>query len=430
MPSLRVAVFGLGYVGCVTAACLASEGHRVVGVDVNPAKVERLNRGLPTVDEPGLAPRVRRAVRKGLLRATEDGPEAARVSALSLICVGTPGRPDGRPDLRAVESTCRAIGWSIRIHPGWPVVVVRSTVSPGTTRKRILPILARTSRRKPGAGFDVAVNPEFMREGSSLWDYYHPSRVVIGAERPATANRVRALYRRVRAPVVVTDLDTAEMVKYVDNAFHGIKVAFANEVGALARSIGVDGRRVMEIFCMDRKLNLSPYYLRPGMPYGGSCIPKDTRALARLARDSGVAMPLIEASLDSNQKHKERLVELIAGLGKQPVGLLGLTFKAGTDDFRESAALDVARELLRRGISLRIFDPSLEGEVIGKNLQFLEETMPEYRALLARREEVLRACPVVVLLSEDPRLRSAVRRLPGDRVLVDASGLSVGFGVR
>lgn len=419
---MRVAVFGLGYVGCVTAACLASEGHRVTGVDVNSAKVRVVNRGEPTVEEPGLASKVQASVRKGLLSATEDGEAAARTADLSLICVGTPGGSDGRPDLRALEATGETIGRSIRAHKGRPVVVVRSTVPPGTTEGRLVPVLARASGRALGRGFAVAVNPEFMREGTSLKDYYRPSRVLIGGSDKAAVARVRALYRRVKAPVVVTDLRTAEMVKYADNAFHGVKVTFANEIGALAEALGVDGRKLMEVFVMDTKLNLSPYYLRPGLPYGGSCIPKDTRALVRLARDGGVSAPLLEASLAGNEAHKERLAEALASLGKEPVGLMGLTFKPGTDDFRESPALGIAAALVRRGRKIRIHDPVLARPLAGANLRYVEERLPGYRDLLVPLDELLRTCPVVVALAWPGGTATLQRRLSKDQTFLDWTG--------
>ncbi|MEM3163856.1 MAG: nucleotide sugar dehydrogenase [Halobacteria archaeon] len=420
---MRIAVFGLGYVGCVTAACLASEGHRVTGVDVSSAKVRAVNRGEATVEEPGLASRVRASVRRGLLSATEDGPAAARAAGLSLICVGTPGGPDGRPDLRALEATGEAIGRGIRDRKGRPVVVVRSTVPPGTTEGRLVPLLARASGRVPGKGFAVAVNPEFMREGSSIRDYYRPSRVLIGASDRAAAARVRELYRKVKAEAVVTDLRTAEMVKYADNAFHGIKVAFANEIGALAQSFGVDGSRLMEIFVRDTKLNLSPCYLRPGMPYGGSCIPKDTRALVSAAREKGIPAPVLEGSLASNAKHKERLASFLADQGKEPVGLVGLAFKSGTDDFRESAPLDIAAALLRRGVRVKLCDPRLaDGRLTGANRKYVEQRLPDYRRHLASLEQVAAWCPLVVVMTWPEALERLAGKSSRGRALLNWTG--------
>ena len=377
-----VAVFGLGYVGCVSAACFAKD-RQVIGVDVNQAKVDMINQGISPVLEPGLADLVKEVVGAGRLRATTDAAEAVRGAAVSLICVGTPSKPNGALDLSFVVRVCEDIGRALREHPGNHVVVVRTTVLPGTAVNVVAPALERTSGRVVGDGIAVCVNPEFLREGSSLLDFYNPSFTLIGSDDQSAACQVAELYAKLGAPVHVVETKAAEMVKYACNAFHALKVTFANEIGNTCRALGVDSREVMRVFCEDKKLNLSAQYLKPGFAFGGSCLPKDLRALVYQARQLDVETPVLSASLQSNRQQIERAVDMVLQAGKKRVGLLGLSFKAGTDDLRESPLVTLAETLLGKGMDLAIYDPDVSAaRVMGSNRTYIEREIPHIWSLM------------------------------------------------
>jgi GDP-mannose 6-dehydrogenase len=396
---VKVAVFGLGYVGSVTAAALARDGHEVVGVDPSAPKVESIRAGRAPVLEPGLDELTARMVREGRLRATDDPADALTDAELSLLCVGTPSRRDGSLELRYVRQVAEQIGSKLSLAAPGHVIVVRSTVLPGSTREHVIPVVEQAAGRPAGEGWDVAVNPEFLREGVSLEDYDRPSRILVGERTPGVGQRVLGLYERVSADRFVVPLEVAEAVKYTDNAFHALKIAFANEAARVWSMRGADPTRVMEIFAADRKLNASPAYLRPGFAFGGSCLPKDLRALTSAAREANVRVPVLDAVLASNELEVLRGLEAVMATGKRRVALLGLAFKNGTDDLRESPLLELAERLLGKGFELRIHDPAVQLSALhGSNRAFLEERLPHISRLLCERlEAALDGAEVVVI---------------------------------
>jgi len=396
---LRVAVFGLGYVGSVTAAALAGDGHQVVGVDPVEHKLEAIRAGRAPVLEPGLDAVVAETVRDGRLRVTADPGEGLAGAEVSLICVGTPTSQQGEIDLSHVRQVSRQIGEHLgKAAPGH-LVVLRSTVVPGTSRKLLVPEVEAGSGHRVGDGWDVCFNPEFLREGSSLQDYDRPSRVLVGERTAGVGQRVMQLYERVEAPRFVSTLEVAETVKYADNAFHALKITFANEVGRVCEALDIDGGAVMEIFRADHKLNVSPVYLRPGFAFGGSCLPKDLRALTYTARRAGVTVPVLEAILPSNEIAVRRAVDAVLATSKKRVALLGLAFKPGTDDLRESPLVELAERLIGKGFELRVHDPEVAlGRLHGSNRAFLEEKLPHVdRLLLPTVEEAVGPSQVVVI---------------------------------
>ncbi len=421
---MKIAVFGLGYVGCVTAAALADRGHDVVGVDVNPTKVRLIEAGQTPVLEPGLADLVAKTVAEGRLSATEDAAKALTDSTLSLVCVGTPSAPNGSLNTEALERVAKTIGRCLDATNGRHTVVIRSTTLPGTCEGLLRPLLEEASGRRAGDAFGLAVNPEFLREGSSLTDFERPPKTVIGELDEASGAPVADLYADIPARLFRVSLRVAEMVKYVDNAFHALKIGFANEVGALAQSFGLDSYEVMEIMRADTKLNISPAYLTPGFAFGGSCLPKDLRALVHAARRSDLDVPLLESILVSNERHLQRTVDVIVGLGARRVGLFGLSFKPGTDDLRESALVELAERLLGKGFELKIYDPTVSlSRLMGANREYIEKRIPHLSALLAETpEEVFAHAEVCVLGAASPEAIAALADLDG-RVVIDLARL-------
>jgi len=398
---MRVSVFGLGYVGCVTAACLAKAGHEVIGVDANPEKVAMVNAATAPVVEPGLGEVLAEVVGAKRLRGTLSGEEAVQKSEVALICVGTPSRATGELDVRAVEQVAREIGQALRERTGLYTVVLRSTVLPGTTERVLLPALRAGADRELAPSVRVAVNPEFMREGSSLRDFAHPPLTLVGCDDPGTAWGLRSLYTDVAAPFVHTAVRTAEMVKYVSNAFHATKVCFANEIGDVCAALGADAHEVMRIFLMDRKLNVSEAYLRPGFAFGGSCLPKDLRALVHAARAADVSLPLLSAVLPSNEGQIRRAVEAVLAMRKRRIGVVGLSFKPGTDDLRESPMVTLVEALIGKGCDVRIFDPNVAiARLVGANRRYIEEEIPHIASLLCESVEALVAHADVVVVGD------------------------------
>jgi GDP-mannose 6-dehydrogenase len=376
---MKISIFGLGYVGAVTAACLARRGHSILGVDVHPQKVEAFQQGIPPIVEPGLDELLREAKEQGRLRATLRCPEAVAESDLSIICVGTPSTVAGALDLGFVRGVTQQIGQALRERPKRHVLVYRSTLLPGNTAELTEELLSDLA----GSGaLQVYFYPEFLRESTAVKDFEEPALSIVGT-RDGTTPPAELMSELFGARATVTDFGTAEMVKYVCNLFHGTKIAFANEIGRLAKQLGLDARRVMELICQDTKLNLSPVYLKPGNPFGGSCLPKDVRAVAYHARQHGLDLPLIESLLPSNQRHLESLFSLIMESGQAEVIILGLAFKAGTDDLRESSMVAVAQTLVGRGYRVRIYDPALNlGAMLGSNKRVIDNRMPHLASLL------------------------------------------------
>ena len=413
---MNVLVWGLGYVGTVTAACLAEMGHRVIGVDPNRSKLDALRSGRCAVKEPGLENLVRATVESGALTVAEQGTEAVADCELSLICVGTPSAADGAPVLDYLKGVATDIAAGLSRSRRDHVVVIRSTASPGTARNTVLPILERLSNRRLGHGLGLAVNPEFLRETSAIKDFLSPPYTVIGEFDQLSGDRVVELYSSLSAPVHRVSPETAEMLKLVCNAFHAMKVGFANEVSRFCDRLDVDARTVMELVCADTKLNISPLYLKPGFAFGGSCLPKDLRSLLYQAVRLGAELPILEGVLRSNQVHIDWVRVRVHEIGAERVAILGLSFKAGTDDLRESPVLHLIRQLWQDGIDVLVHDPDVvPEEMLGANREYLERQLPQIRKILRPRlEDALRDRDLVVITQERPAFRAALeaRELP------------------
>ena len=418
---MNVSVFGLGYVGSVSAASFAADGHTVVGVDVNPVKVESLNEGRSPIVEKDLDGLIEGAVESGALRATASTTEAVAATDLSLVCVGTPSRRNGSLDLTYLERVCEQIGEALRDKSSYHIVVVRSTVLPGTTHGVVIPAIERTSGKAYGTGFGVTVNPEFLREGTAIQDFRRPPLTLIGHNYVSDARPTEALYARVEAPLVTTSIRTAEMIKYASNTWHALKVCFANEVGNLCKRLDIDSHEVMEIFCRDQKLNLSSYYMKPGFAFGGSCLPKDVRAMQYRAKEVDLEMPVIQAILGSNRLQIQHAIDRIVEIGRKRVGLLGFSFKAGTDDLRESPIVILAEALLGKGYGLRIYDRNVSiARLVGANKEYINTQIPHLSSLLCETiDEVIDRSDVIVVGNASPEFTDALKRTRPDQVVVD-----------
>jgi GDP-mannose 6-dehydrogenase len=423
---LEIAVFGLGYVGTVSAACFARDGHRVIGVDVNPTKVALIEDGLAPVVESGLAELVRETRNREMLRATLDVEAAVRASQLSIVCVGTPSQANGDLDYRYLRDVCEQIGRALRSRVEPHVVIVRSTVLPGTMREVVIPVLEAAAGGKAGRAFGICHNPEFLREGSALFDFDHPPKTVIGVDDADTGDRVARLYSALEAPLFRVPMQVAELVKYVDNCWHAVKVSFANEVGRIAKASGIDSHAVMSIFCQDTKLNISTSYLRPGQAFGGSCLPKDLRALTYRARSLDLEVPLLDAILPTNEVHKRAALARVMACKSKRVGILGFSFKAGTDDLRESPVVDLIESLLGKGYELRIYDRNVNlSKLVGANREFLLGHIPHISRLMAESiDEVIDGSDVLVIGNADPEFRECLAGLREDQVVIDLVRIS------
>jgi GDP-mannose 6-dehydrogenase len=412
-------LFGLGYVGCVSAACFARGGHRVVGVDVNPLKIDILNSGQSPIIEKDVGAFVMDAVVAGKLRATRDPREAVLDSDVSLVCVGTPSRPNGSLDLSHVWKVAEQVGDALRDKPDPHVFVLRSTVMPGTA-DRASEILAERSGKSPGDGFSVVVNPEFLREGTAVADFLQPPYTILGGENEAALDRVAELYQDLEAPLYRVPTRVAEMVKYANNSFHATKVAFANEIGNLCKQMGIDSHVVMDLFCRDVKLNLSPYYLKPGFAFGGSCLPKDVRALTSRARELDIPTPLLDSLLPSNRQQIQQVIDILLDWKVRKLGFLGLSFKGGTDDLRESPIVEVVETLLGKGYDVKIYDSNVSlAKLFGANKEYIEKEIPHLDRLMCTSvAEVAAHADALVVANKSDEFRQAMATLrPGQRVL-------------
>ncbi len=416
-----VSIFGLGYVGAVTAACLAERGFRVVGVDVNQSKVDMINQGVTPIVEERIGDIVRDVVAAKQLTACTDVAEAIATTDASLVCVGTPSRSNGDLELTYVKRVAEQIGEALAKKDAYHTVILRSTVLPGTTEDVVLPILEKHSGKKAGEGFGLCFNPEFLREGSSVKDFHAPPFTLVGVNHEKDADVVRELYGWLDTEFLVEDIRTAEMVKYINNSYHAVKVAFANEVGRLSAALGIDSHAVMNIFCKDTKQNLSAYYLKPGFAFGGSCLPKDLRAILYKAKSVDVPMELFQSTLVSNRTQVEAGIKLIEQLGKKKIGLLGLSFKAGTDDLRESPMVTLVETLRGRGYEICIYDENVSlSRLVGSNKAYIEQELPHVSELLHETmEEVIDACETIVIGNPDPRFAEIVDNLPEGKHVVD-----------
>lgn len=419
--ALSISIFGLGYVGSVTAACLANQGYRVVGVDSNPQKAAQLASGRAPVVEAGLEEMVTAACRASLLEASADPQKAILSTDVSFISVATPSLRNGKLDLTSIERVCRQIGEVLHVKKAFHWIVLRSTVLPGTTQSFVAPLLEASSGKRAGADFGICFNPEFLREGTAIADFANPPFTVLGMANGAICDPLREIYKRLPAPLYETDTTTAEMVKYVCNAFHALKVSFANEVGTLCNELDADPQEVARIFTSDAKLNISPAYLTPGFAFGGSCLPKDLRALTYRGKELDLSLPLLNAILPSNQEHIHRAAERVLQTGKREIGVLGLSFKSGTDDLRDSPMVYLVKRLLGEGCHCRIWDPNVRlGQIVGSNRQFIDNTIPHIGALLRDDlEEVLASSEVVLLATRDLKREELTRQLHSDQILID-----------
>ena len=418
---MKLSVFGLGYVGCVSAACFAKEGHEVIGVDVNSLKVEIINSGRSPIVEPGIEELIRTAVKENRLRATSDASDAVVNSDVSLVCIGTPSNHNGSLDLAHIKSVCRQIGEALARVNRFHIVVMRSTMLPGTIEQTVIPALEVYSGKRAGSDFGVAINPEFLREGTSIHDFNNPPFTLIGADDPDTSGPVQRLYTGIEAPMIAIRIKEAEMVKYACNAFHALKVTFANEIGSISKALGVDSHKVMDVFCKDTKLNLSPYYLKPGFAFGGSCLPKDLRAITYKAKELDVEVPMLNSILVSNRQQVERAVDAVLQTGRKSVGVLGLSFKSGTDDLRESPMVTLIETLIGKGLKLAIYDRDVElARLFGANKEYIEREIPHISNLMRPElSEVIDASEVIIIGKREDEFRALSDRMNNGRVIID-----------
>src|SRR2546425_7739663 len=422
---MRINIYGLGYVGCVSAACLANLGHDVTGIDVDDVKLSLLNEGLSPIVEPGLQEAIQQALASKRLQPTADHIGPADVS---MICVGTPSNGNGNLRLDYVLRVAEQIGDHLRDIDFYHVVIVRSTVLPGTVSDTIIPILEKRSKKTAGPDFGVCMNPEFMREGTSIADFYKPIFTLIGELDEKSGSVVEEIYTRVKAPVIRTKIKVAEMTKYACNAFHALKVTFANEIGNICKRLDIDSHEVMETFCMDRTLNLSPYYFKPGFAFGGSCLPKDLRAILYRANQLDLESPLLRAILVSNRKQTDIGFDLIKKTGRKKVGVLGLSFKPGTDDLRESPIVDLIERLIGKGYTVRIYDREVSlARIFGANKRYIEDAIPHIARLMQESvREAIQDAEVVVVGKKSPEFGDIVASLDEEKIVIDLVRISSG----
>jgi GDP-mannose 6-dehydrogenase len=417
---MDLSIFGIGYVGAVSAGCFARDGHKVIAVDTLPKKVQAINKGLSPIVEPGLSEIIADSAADGRLSATTNVKKAVYGSELSLICVGTPSAPNGSLETKYLKDVTEQIGDAIRRKNTYHSVVYRSTMLPGTIRDILIPRLEAASGSRVGTGFGVGYLPEFLRESTAIQDFDNPGATIFGAEDQLTLDRLKQLHPKAAHNAIVLDMGEAEAVKYANNAWHAVKISFANEIGNICNSVGIDGHSVMETLCSDKRLNISPAYLKPGFAFGGSCLPKDLRALRYLARRQEVATPVLDAALEANEVQLSRAYDLVTQLGKRRIGFLGLSFKSGTDDLRESPFVELAERLHGRGYGLRIYDPNIQiPRLTGANLRYVRSRLPHFGSLLCNEIERVLQFAEVLVIGNSALGREALERLDPDVHVVD-----------
>jgi GDP-mannose 6-dehydrogenase len=423
---MKISIFGLGYVGAVSMACLARDGHHVVGVDLDPLKLELIRSGRSPIVEEGIQELTAEVVRSGQVTVTDDVAAAVRATDLSFICVGTPSSPNGSQDLSAVRRVSEQIGAALKDKPGYHTVIMRSTIQPGSMASVVQAGLESASGKRANVDFGLGFQPEFLREGSSIKDYDNPPFTVIGTEDERAAAVLREVFGHLKCEFLVTSIGVAEMLKYACNAFHAVKITFANEIGRLARSVGVDGRAVMDLVCKDTRLNISPVYMKPGFAFGGSCLPKDLRALTYVGKQNDVTTPMLGNVMGSNRAHVDHALDLVAQSGRRKVGMVGLSFKPGTDDLRESPLVTVAERLIGKGYDLRIYDPDVHlSRLLGANKRYIEHSIPHIGNLMSGdcAAVIDHAEVLIVGLASRDLVPLIVGRARPDQIVVDLVGL-------
>lgn len=421
----RISIFGLGYVGAVSAACFAKVGHTVIGLDVNDIKRQCFREGKPPVVEPGLGEMMQELVQIGRLTAVDDVQQAIDDTDVSLICVGTPSRDNGSINIDIVCGVVAEIGRAIRNKKGSHLVVVRSTMIPGTMRNTIIPILERESGRRCGEGLSVAYNPEFLRESTAVSDFFSPPKTVIGTDEPAAGDQVAGLYEGIVAPVFTVAFETSEMIKYADNTWHALKVCFGNEIGNICQALNIDSHELMDVFCSDTKLNISPTYLKPGFAFGGSCLPKDSRALTYLARQLDVEAPILSNILPSNRIQIERAISKVIGFGHRNIAVLGFSFKPGTDDLRESPQVELIERLIGKGYNLKLYDASVNlSALTGVNRRHIEQAIPHIGSIMmSSMRETVEGAEVIIIGNASPEFRNIEALIREDQIVLDLARL-------
>lgn len=413
MNSKNISIFGLGYVGCVSLGCLAKNGHKVIGVDVVQHKVNLINEGKPTIIEKDIDKIMAEQHQAGRITATTDPIQAVKDTEVSIICVGTPSTGNGHLNLDFIYNTARQIGEGLKEKDGFHVVAIRSTVLLGTNQK-VGELIEEASGKKRNEGFAVVSNPEFLREGTAVKDYYNPPVTVLGSENEKALDIMAEIYSKVEAPIEKTDVRVAEIIKYVNNSFHALKITFANEVGNICKKLGIDSHKVMDLFCKDTHLNISPYYFKPGFAYGGSCLPKDLKALNTIAHDAYLSSPVLESIERSNQNQKNTAFELITSKGKKKIGILGLSFKKGTDDLRYSPIVEVTESLLGKGYEIGIYDEKVNlSNISGTNKHYIDNRIPHLSRLLKPDlKEVVENAELLVISQNDEKFRDLIEQYP------------------
>ena len=421
---MRISIFGMGYVGAVCTACLAQRGHQIIGVDVSKHKVELINAGKSPIVEPGLEELLTAGKNSGHIRATSDYMDAIQNSDITMVCVPTPSKANGDLSLEYIEAVCREIGFAMREKSSRHTVIIRSTVLPGTVKGTVLPILEDCAQMKAGVDFGLGVNPEFLRESTAIHDYDEPPMTVVGALDDQTGHLMESLYSDLNAPFICKPIEVAEMIKYTCNVWHAVKVGFANEIGSIAKALKVDGREVMDVVCRDHKLNISSYYMKPGFAFGGSCLPKDVRALNYRASKLDVKTPLISAVMPSNEYQVNRAFQLVESLNKRRIGMLGLSFKAETDDLRESPLVELAEMLIGKGYDLSIYDRNVKfASVHGANREYINSKIPHVASLLVdEASEVLDHVDVLIVGNKDKSFQAMLESWPEDKFIIDLAG--------
>jgi GDP-mannose 6-dehydrogenase len=418
---MRVSIFGLGYVGAVSAACFSKERHSVIGVDLNQTKVDIINSGKTPLIEKDLDRLIHDAVRHKLLRATTDGEYAVFNSDISFICVGTPSNKNGSLNLKYLERVSKEIGGYLKAKKDYHIVVIRSTMLPGSTEEILIPILERESGVKAGQGFGIVVNPEFMRESSAVYDFYNPPKTVIGGVKSSDINFVARLYEDISAPLIRASIKVAEMIKYVDNSFHALKITFGNEIGAMCKALNIDSHEIMNVFCQDDKLNLSSVYLKPGFAFGGSCLPKDLRALSYKAKMLDVDIPMLSTIMSSNELQVRSVLDRIISSGKKKIGVLGFAFKAGTDDLRESPIVELIESLLGKGFDIKIYDKGVSlAKLFGANKEYIEKRIPHISKLMVENmNEIVEQSEMIIIGNKNEEFLDIFPLLRKDQHVLD-----------